>query len=276
MQQSLTAQIPAAAGKLVAPAEGNVPVAFPISDGAVVIDYCGPWEVFQDVQVPAGDKNIPGFTLYTVARSLDPVTASGGMKVIPNYSFNDAPAPKVIVIPAQSGNNELIEWIKKSAAKADLTMSVCTGAFKLAQTGLLAGKPATTHHSSYSSFAMTFRDIKLKRGARFVEAGDNLASAGGLTSGMDLAFRVVERYYGRTVAERTAFFMEYQSNGWKDAGVNSIYAQKPKSNEVVCAVCGMAVSPTATLRTTYKAGIYLFCSQGCKDQFDAAPEEIVG
>jgi transcriptional regulator GlxA family with amidase domain/YHS domain-containing protein len=276
MQQSLTAQAPIGAGKLTAPPEGNVPVAFPISDGAVVIDYCGPWEVFQDVQVPVGDKNVPGFMLYTIAKSLDPVTASGGMKVIPNYTFADAPQPKVIVIPAQSGNNELIDWIKKAAVKSDLTMSVCTGAFKLAQTGLLAGKPATTHHSSYGAFAMAYRDVKLKRGSRFVEAGDNLASAGGLTSGIDLAMRVVERYYGRTVAERTAFFMEYQSDGWKNASVNSVYAQKPKPGESVCAVCGMAVSPTATLRSQYKNGVYLFCSQGCKDQFDSGPDEIVG
>ena len=70
------------------------------------------------------------------------------------------------------------------------------------------GKPATTHHRSYGVFAMAYRDAKLKRGARSVEAGDNLASAGGLTSGIDLAVRVVERYYGRTVVERTATMAE--------------------------------------------------------------------
>ena len=170
----------------------------------------------------------------------------------------------------------MIDWIRKAAKGADLTMSVCTGANLLARTGLLAGKPATTHHGSYSAFAMTFRDVKLKRGVRFVEAGDNLASAGGLTSGIDLALRVVERYYGRFVAERTAFFMEYQGTGWKDPASNAVYAEKPKSGSPVCAVCGMAVSKTAALQSTYKAVTYRFCSQGCKTQFETSPADFIG
>ena len=82
--------------------------------------------------------------------------------------------------------------------------------------------------------------VKLERGLRFVEAGGNLASAGGLTSGIDLALRVVERYYGTFVAERTAFYMEYQGTGWKDPGSNAVYAKRPKDGGPVCAVCGLA------------------------------------
>ena len=111
MQHSLTAQAPSGAPKLAPPPEGGVPVAFPISEGAVVIDYLGPWEVFQDVVVPVGDRNVQGFQLYTVAQTAAPVTCSGGLKVIPNYTFANAPQPKVIVIPAQGGNDALIEWI---------------------------------------------------------------------------------------------------------------------------------------------------------------------
>ena len=88
-------------------------------------------------------------------------------------------------------------------------MSFCTGAYVLAKTGLLSGKSATTFHMAYEDFAVEFPDIHLKRGARFVEDG-NLASSGGLTSGMDLAFRVVERYFGRDLAEETAYNIEYQ------------------------------------------------------------------
>jgi putative intracellular protease/amidase/YHS domain-containing protein len=275
LQHSLTAQSQEVSGKLPAPAEGRIAVAFPISEGAVIIDYCGPWEVFQDTQVPVGDKNVAGFDLYTVSKTTDPVTCSGGMKVVPNYTFENAPAPKVIVIPAQSGSDAMLEWIRKSAAKADLTMSVCTGAFQLAKTGLLAGKAATTHHSSYSTFAMQYRDVKLKRGFRFVEAGSNLASAGGLTSGMDLALRTVERYYGRYIAERTAYYMEYQGTGWMDPASNSAYLVKPKDDGTSCAVCGMAVSKTATLQSAYKDKTYRFCSDGCKTQFDKTPAEFV-
>jgi hypothetical protein len=63
------------------PTEGSIPVAFLVSEGAVIIDFCGPWEVFQDVNVP-GRKDTP-FRLYTVAETTNPIHASGGMKIIP-------------------------------------------------------------------------------------------------------------------------------------------------------------------------------------------------
>jgi transcriptional regulator GlxA family with amidase domain len=133
----------------------------------------------------------------------------------------------VVVIPAQDGvSPAMLDWIRKSAKTADLTMSVCTGTFVLAKTGLLSGKMATTHHGAYTDFAKQFPDIQLKRGARFVEDG-NLASAGGLTCGTDLALHVVERYFGRERAEKTAYRMEYQGKGWLDPNSNQAYAQVP-------------------------------------------------
>jgi transcriptional regulator GlxA family with amidase domain len=66
---------------------------------------------------------------------------------------------------------------------------------------------------NFGQFERQFPDVKLKRGLRFVE-GKKISTAGGLTSGIDLALRVVERYFGREVAEQTAFYMEYQSKGW--------------------------------------------------------------
>jgi transcriptional regulator GlxA family with amidase domain len=108
----------------------------------------------------------------------------------------------------------VLEWLRRASSSADLVMSVCTGAFVLARAGLLAGKRATTHHEFHDSFAERFPDTTLERGARFVESAPNLATAGGLTSGIDLALRVVERYFGRDAAARTAAYMEYQGRGW--------------------------------------------------------------
>jgi YHS domain-containing protein/putative intracellular protease/amidase len=258
------------------PASGSIPVAFPISDGAVVIDYSGPWEVFQDVNVPSRKEDGPVFKLYTVAESLAPVTASGGLKIIPNYTFEDAPPPKVIVIPAQRGNPAMIRWIQESFPRTDVTMSVCTGAFVLASTGLLDGKSATTHHGSYSGFEMRFgQKVHLKRGARFVDEGQ-IATAGGLTSGIDLALRVVERYYGREIASHTADFMEYQGEGWKDASgmTNSAYL-KPRT-DLEDPMCHMAVDSSAAYQSTYKNKKYFFCSRQCKNAFDASPEKYIG
>src|SRR6266550_6359775 len=191
---------PPKANSIKPPAQGSIPVAFLVSEGAVIIDFCGPWEVFQDVNIP-GRKD-PPFRLYTVAESSAPIHASGGMQIVPDYTLADAPAPKVIVIPAQSEPSEaMLEWIRKATTNTDVTMSVCTGAFVLAKTGLLSGKAATTFHTAFNHFEMRFPDIHLRRGARFVEDG-NLATAGGLSSGIDLALRVVERYYGREIAQK--------------------------------------------------------------------------
>jgi putative intracellular protease/amidase/YHS domain-containing protein len=274
-QTSATAQKPAPqapkSNALKLPAEGRIPVAFPISKGVVMIDYAGPWEVFQDANNPDGGTI---FELYTVAETLDPVVGSGGIKLVPAYTFATAPAPKIVVIAAQSGNDAMLDWIRKVSKATDVTMSVCTGAFVLAKTGLLDGKSATTHHSSYGPLQMQYSNIKVKRGFRFVETDSNIATAGGLTSGIDLALRVVERYVGRDAAEGTAFYMEYQGEGWKDStgAANQAYA-KPnlKPGQFACPVCGMVVGANSPLKSSYKSAEYRFCSSGHKEGFDANP-----
>jgi YHS domain-containing protein/putative intracellular protease/amidase len=256
------------------PSQGSINVAFLVSEGAVMIDFSGPWEVFQDVMLP-GSMDHP-FRLYTVAETTNPIHASGGMKIVPDYTLANAPAPKVIVIPAQSEPSAaVLEWIRKSTKNTDVTMSVCTGAFVLAKTGLLSGKAAITHHTAFKPFAMQFPDIHLKRGARFVEDA-NLATAGGLSSGIDLALRVVERYYGREVAEKTAYQMEYQGQGWMNPNSNEVYASTPVSTaeHPLCPVCGMDVDPATAPKSVFKGKTYYFCSQGDKEQFDATPNKF--
>lgn len=257
------------------PADAPVDVAFLISDGAVVIDFCGPWEVFQDVGV-AGRRS-DAFRLYTVAETSKPIRASAGMKIIPDYTFATAPAPKVIVIPAQNGQSPAtLDWIRKSSKTADITMSVCTGAFLLAKTGLLSGKSVTTHHSGYVSLSKEYPDINVKRGVRFVEDGA-FASAGGLSCGIDLALRVVERYYGTDVAKDTAYGMEYQGQGWMNPGSNAVYAEvhAPAAGHSLCPVCQMEVDPATALKSLYKGKAYYFCSQSHKDLFDQSPEKFM-
>ena len=169
-------------------------------------------------------------------------------------------------------------WLKRVAPSADLTMSVCTGAFHLARTGLLDGKSATTHHASYVQFGKTFPKVKLKRGFRFVDEG-NVASAGGLTSGIDLALHVVERYFGRDAAINTAYYMEYQGRGWLDAtgAANAEYAEtkSPAGTKLADPVCGMPVTAESKFVSKRDGRTFYFCHQSCKDQFDADPEPFV-
>ena len=105
----------------------------------------------------------------------------------------------------------------------------------------------------------------------------NLASAGGLSSGIDLALRVVERYYGRDVAQKTAYTMEYQGQGWMNPDSNQVYASAPVSTaeHPLCPVCGMDVDPATAPRSVFKGKTYYFCSDDDKKIFDAAPDKFV-
>ena len=197
-------------GKLKAPKKGPVRVAFAISNMANVMDLAGPWEVFQDVYL----GNRAAFELYTVAATTEPITATGGLKIIPNYSITDAPTPHILTVGAQSGKPELTTWMQEVSHTTDVTMSICTGAFQLGKAGLLDGLKATTHHDFFDAFEKKHPQVELLRGPRFVENG-KIATAGGLTSGIDLALRIVAKYHGDEVAGRTARYMEYTGTGWR-------------------------------------------------------------
>jgi transcriptional regulator GlxA family with amidase domain len=197
--------------RLRPPPRGPILVAVLVSNGANVVDFTGPWEVFQDTTVPprglSHEEQMP-FQLFTVADSAEPVRVTGGLRIVPDYTVDNAPPPRVIVVPAMRASERVLAWLRKTSPATDLTMSVCTGAFTLARAGLLKGRPATTHHDFLDDLAKAFPDVTVEKGRRFVESG-SVATAGGLTSGIHLALRVVERYFGREVADATARYMEY-------------------------------------------------------------------
>jgi putative intracellular protease/amidase/YHS domain-containing protein len=263
---------PTVPSPLKPPKTGRIPVAYPLSAGVVDIDFTGPWAVFGSVMLPGGDMTSP-FQQYSIAATKAPLVTGSGMTVVPDYTFETAPQPKVIVIPAEESSEAMLKWIRKASVGADLTMSICVGAIVLAKTGLLDGKRATTHHGAYKFFAETYPKVKLIRGVRYVEEG-NIATAGGLSCGIDLAMRVVERYYGQHLAEDTVDNLEYQGPGWKDASSNAIYAQLPAGPS--CPVCGMPSDAAKKVTATYKGKIYYFCRMGeaCKAAFDADPNKF--
>lgn len=196
------------------PARERIVVAFLIGANANVMDMAGPWEVFQDTRI--GDRH--PFELVTVAPERAPLRMSGGLHVLPGFSVDDAPEPNVIVVPAQSPHSKSIGWLQRASTRADMTMSVCTGAFHLARAGLLDGIAATTHHEFWDRFESEFPNLQLVRGPRFVDSGA-VATAGGLTSGVDLALRVVARYFSLDVAATTARYMEHEGQAWRPASV---------------------------------------------------------
>lgn len=198
------------------PDGGVVRAAFLMDEAATMIDFAGPWEAFQD----SGSRD-QGFENYTVAPSAAPIITSGGMEIVPKYTLANAPQPHVIVIPAQRGGRmeapttaAKVEWLRAVAPNADVVLSVCTGAFLLARTGLLDGLLSTTHFQFYDEFEAAHPRVTLVRGRRFVDNG-KFVSSGALTSGVDAALHVVARYFGEAEATRVAAYMDHQSDGWR-------------------------------------------------------------
>jgi transcriptional regulator GlxA family with amidase domain len=214
------------------PATGQINVAFIVSDQANVMDIAGAWEVFSDSMLTSkgkpwhesdGNDMVMPFNTYTVSDSLKPVNANG-LTIVPNYTFATAPKPQVIVIPAQAGRSDAQKaWLLANSPSADVTMSVCTGASMLAKYGLLDGQTATTHHLYAAGMQKQYPAVHFVSGTRFVENG-KVATAGGLTSGIDLALHVVERYYGREVAQVTADYLEYGGQLWKSPDFDQVKA----------------------------------------------------
>ena len=263
-------------GSLKPPDKDQIPVAFLISDGAVVIDFCGPWEVFQDVMIPSRE-DMP-FRLYTVAETKKPIRTSGGMQIVPDYTIENAPPPKVIVIPAQSQPSPaILEWIRKSSKTTDVTMSVCTGAFVLAKTGLLNGKSATTYHGAFGRFAMTIS-------GRSAQARRALCRERKSRNRRRSFFRNRSRAArGRTLLRSRCCPEDclqhgIPGQGWMNPDSNQTYATSLVSTpeHPLCAVCGMDVDPKSRAEICFHGVTYYFCSDDDKKTFDASPEKFVG
>ena len=194
---------------LALPEGRKIRVAFTLGQRSQVIDVAVPWEIFQDVIINGNSV----FELYTVGANKRLVSMSGGMLVVPNYSVFDAPQPDVIVSPAHECSSDIIEWLKKASVDADLTTSLCTGAYHLAKAGLLDGLIVTTFHTMLDDFADKFPSVNVSREQTFIDQG-HIITAGGLSAGIDMSLHIVSRYFGVDVAQQTADFIEYKSERW--------------------------------------------------------------
>jgi len=207
---------------LKAPANGVINVAFIVSDRTTLIDLAGPWDAFVSARSTSqgrpwrgGDDMTMLFKAYTVSDSQKPISAEG-LTIVPNFTFENAPKPQVIVIPAQGGRSESQKkWLVENAKSADITMSVCTGASMLAAYGLLDHQRATTHYMFAEEFQKKYPAVQFVTGLRYID-NDKVATSAGETAGIDLALHVVERYCGREIAQATADVMEYKGELWKN------------------------------------------------------------
>jgi len=190
---------------------GIVKVAFIVSDRATLIDIAGPMQTFDQVQSPG----TTGFQTYTVSETRNPIKA-GTMTIVPDYTFADAPDPDIVVVGAQTGNSApYLNYIRTMAKRGKLMLSVCTGASKFAQAGILDGDEATSHHDFIDGFQKTYPEVTWVKDRAWVHSAPRVYTAGGETSGIELALHVVELYFDHDVAVRTARYMEYRGPSWQ-------------------------------------------------------------
>ena len=109
---------------------------------------------------------------------------------------------------------EVINWIRKTTEKTQITASVCTGAFLLAEAGLLDGLEVTTHWEDISDLHRNYKNLQVREGIRWIEQG-KLFTAAGISAGIDMSLELVSRLASAELAERTATQMEYTWNRTK-------------------------------------------------------------
>jgi transcriptional regulator GlxA family with amidase domain len=188
-------------------------------DNVEVLDFSGPFEVFSTaarVKARIEPDQPPLFNVFTVGEASDLIRARGGLMVLPSFTFDNHPEIDVLVVPGGVVTDELknppaIRWIEQTAAKSQLTASVCTGAFLLAQANLLTNKRVTTHWEDIDDLREMFPNLDVKEKARWIDETDIVTSAG-ISAGIDMSLHLVARLDGKNLAWQTARQMEYDWN----------------------------------------------------------------
>lgn len=177
-------------------------VGFLLLDGIYGSELVAPHDVFQHTVF----HTEPGMRVFTVGRSHRPVTSFEGLVIVPDYSLDDAPRIDVLVVPSAEHNLDtdlddarLIDWVRRVGEDADHLLSICDGAFVLAQAGLLEQCACTTFPSDIGAFRERFPQLDVREDVTFVVDGKAITGVGGAKS-YEPAFWLVEHLYGAETA----------------------------------------------------------------------------
>jgi len=185
-------------------------------DDVEVLDFCGPFEVFSVARLNEERRREEAapFEVLLVAEKRGQVVTTGGMKVVPGYTFESCPKLDILLVPGGWGtrkelrNPAMLDWLRLRASEVEILASVCTGSMLLGFAGLLDQRRATTHWLSLDWMRTSFPTVAVEYDEHVVDYGFVLTSAG-ISAGIDLALKVVARYCGEAVARATAKYMEY-------------------------------------------------------------------
>ena len=198
-------------------------VGFVIFPGITQLDFTGPFEVLSRLSTPPSvsvSSNFSESRTHVIAKTLQPVSSDRGLGILPTCTFDSAPPLNLICVPGGAGivkalaDDETVDFIRHQGRQAQFVTSVCTGAFLLGAAGLLKGRRAATHWA--------YADLLPLVGAsheksRIVRDG-NVFTSGGVTSGIDFAFRIVAEIAGPEVAQAIQLAIEYDPSPPFDAG----------------------------------------------------------
>ena len=179
-------------------------IAFYLQDGVEVLDFAGPMEVFA----------YAGYKVFTVSANQKPIKSQGILTVTPDYSVENAPDADILAFfggnsGAASQNPKVIDWVQRQQ-QVQYHFSVCTGAFVLAEAGILNGQTATTFHNALDDLEANYPKIDVRKNVRFVDNGKVITTAG-ISAGIDGALHLVAKLQGLNAAKRTAYYMEYDN-----------------------------------------------------------------
>ena len=180
-----------------------------IYENAEVLDFSGPFEVLSTAKRLTGND----WNISLIAECDATVIARGGFPVNPHYCFENHPLLDILIVVGGVHTEELkktnvINWIAKTSILTQRTVSVCTGAFLLAEAGLLNGLSVTTHWEDISDLKLNYPKLTVLENKRWVSDGKYITSAG-ISAGIDMSLYLVSQLISEKIAEDTALQMEY-------------------------------------------------------------------
>jgi transcriptional regulator GlxA family with amidase domain len=180
-------------------------------DDVELLDFAGPYEVFSVTSELNGYRL---FKVFTITWDGTEISTVNGLKVIPDYSFENHPHIDILIIPGGVGTkNEMkkppiLKWLQQNYEASKFTVSICSGARLLGKLGLLDNLDSTTHHEVIPDLLEIAPKTNIIKNKRFVDSGKIMTSAG-ISAGIDLSLYIVDKIYGKDIKNKTVVYMEY-------------------------------------------------------------------
>ncbi|MDO6446875.1 DJ-1/PfpI family protein [Colwellia sp. 1_MG-2023] len=181
-----------------------------IYENAEVLDFSGPFEVFSTANRFIKDCN----QVYLIGQTSQTINARGGFNVIPHFNIAEHPPLDLLIVVGGVHDQEMkksavIDWISEQNEKVKYIASVCTGAFLLAEAGVLNNLVVTTHWEDIESLALSYQDLTVKPNVRWIEQ-ERVLTSGGISAGIDMSLYLIEKLFGKSIALKTAKQMEFR------------------------------------------------------------------